>query len=808
MKTKILFLLLALLCFALPLFSQEDFANKISYQLLAHSQNNVVEKAYLHTDKPYYIAGENIWFKSYLVEGIKHKADSLSGVLYVDLVQNQTGIIAQKGLYKLVGGLGDGQMTLPDSLLPGTYTLRAYTKWMRNFDENFYFKQDIEILNPKKTPSSNIPAFDFDLSFFPEGGDLIDDLQTKVAFKSIDQFGKSIDCQGFITSDKGDTLTKISSEYLGMGFFRLRPKAGIKYSATVIALNKTKTFALPEVKESGFMLSVDNLSSGDAVSISIKAKLPENLLNKPMFVVAQSRGNAIYSVKFMSSNSKTVQTTPRIMLPDGIVQFTVFDEAGHPFSERIIYNNNPKLLNISVKTQEEKNNPRKETTLLIDVTDRDGKPADANLSVAVTDGEQVLEPKGYQNIVSYLSLSSDIKGKIEEPSAYFDKTNPNASKNLDLLMMTQGWRRFSWKEVQSAQPKEFVFLPEPSLSVSGTVKQTNNKMIKNAVQLNGYYGSKEQKSFVLGESDSKGKFVVYNFDFSDTAVIALQALTGPKDKIYKILIDSVLSEVGVKQSIAIPQLFSNENNHYLENSLSVIQQEKNAISLELGEVKVAAKKIVKDDYRRPYGNKANRVAKYKQGESVGGLTVLESLQSKFPGVEVRCFGLECTVKIRGNVSMEGNNNAQLLLDGMPVDAATIQAIPLNDVEQVDILQGPAASIYGSRGATGLVNVLTRRSNPNFDYSNYKIEGMLLFKKIGYVASKEFYMPKYAENPSYAAPDSRPTIFWSPNVEVKNGKATVKYYNSAEKTNVNVNIQGKNENGALGIGKMTYKIGDE
>jgi TonB-dependent Receptor Plug Domain len=805
MKTKKLSLALFFTFLAAILFAQDDFATKISKKLLAHSQNNVVEKAYLHTDKPYYVAGENLWFKGYLVEGIKHKADSLSGVLYVDLVQNQTGHVVQNGFYKLVGGLGDGQITLPDSLLPGAYTLRAYTKWMRNFDENYFFKQDIEILNPKRTTTNTVASFDFDLNFFPEGGDLIDDLQTKIAFKSIDQFGKSIDSQGFITSDKGDTLTKISSEYLGMGFFRLRPKAGTKYTATVTALNKTKTFLLPEVKESGFMLSIDNLSSAEAVGINIKAKLPENLLNKRMFVVAQSRGNSIFSAQFTSSNSKTVQSSPRIMFPDGIIQFTIFDEAGHPFSERIIYNNNPKLLNISVKTQEENNNSRKETTLLIEATDRDGRPVDANLSVAVTDGEQVIEPKGYQNIVSYLSLSSDIKGKIEEPSAYFDKSNPNAAKNLDLLMMTQGWRRFSWKEVLHDSPKNYTFLPEPSLAVSGTVKQTNDKTIKNPVQINGFYGTKDKKSFVLGESDAKGKFVVYNFDFTDTAVIALQAMTGPKDKIYKIIVDSILMESGKKQTIATHQLFGNENNRYLENSLSVIQQEKNAISLELGEVKVAAKKVVKDDYRRPYGDKTVKVVKYKQGESVGGLTVLESLQSKFPGVEVRCFGLECTVKIRGNVSMGGNNNAQLLLDGMPVDAATIQSIPLSEVEQVDILQGPAAAIYGIRGATGLVNVLTRRSNPNFDYSNYKTEGMFLFKKIGYVANKEFYMPKYAENPAYAAPDSRPTIFWSPNVEVKDGKAVVKYYNSGEKTKVNVNIQGKNENGALGATSMSYQV---
>lgn len=798
------FLLFIFFLATCTLFGQEDFLHKISVKMAEYGQNNVVEKAYLHCDKPYYAAGEKIWFKAYLVEGLKHKADSLSCVLYVDLVHNQTSEIAFQGKYKLFGGLGEGNIPLSDTIMSGAYTMRAYTNWMRNFDENFYFKNDIEIINPSVPGLAYRMPFDFEVNFMPEGGDLIDDIQTKVAFKAVDNFGKSTDIQGVVFIENGDTITRFTSERLGMGMFRMRPKATLKYKAKIIANEKIKFFDLPMIKDTGFVLSIDNLTDPAAIGLSIRSKLPEKSIGKQMNVSVQSRGQSIFTGRFTTSLSKTIMPIQRVMLPDGIVQFTIFDEEGNPQSERIIYNSSPKWFNIDIKTAKEINTPRGETTLLLNVSDLDGKPIDANLSLAVTDGDQVITPANYQNIISYLSLSSDLKGKIEEPSYYFDRKNTDAARHLDLLMMTQGWRRFSWKNVLKDAKIEHKFLPEPSMSFSGIVKQTNDKAIKKPVQINGFYGINGKSTMVLGDTDDKGRFTLYNFDFEDSTNIALQAMTSNKDKIYKFVLDNEAQAIEKQQVSATKQVFGEQENSFIENAQAMAKQEKSIFDVSLDEVSIKAKKTVKEDSRRPYGNKASKTIAFEQGKSVGGLSVLESLQGKLPGVNIQCNGSDCKVMIRGFSSMQGSNEPVFLLDGMPTDKSVIQALPLNEVEMVDVIQGAAATLYGSRGATGLLNVLTRRTNPNFDATNFKSEGMMIVKKMGFVPAREFYTPKYAENPNLTTEDSRTTIFWSPNIEVKNGKATVKYYNSAEKTNINVNIQGKTANGLLGVGQMTYK----
>jgi hypothetical protein len=282
-------------------------------------------------------------------------------------------------------------------------------------------------------------------------------------------------------------------------------------------------------------------------------------------------------------------------------------------------------------------------------------------------------------------------------------------------------------------------------------------------------------------------------------------MTSNKDKIYKFFIDKEIQSVGSQQTTSVRQLFGAQENNFIEKAQAMVKQEKSVFDIALDEVSIKAKKTVKVDNRRPYGEKVNKTVKFEQGQSVGGLTVLESLQGKLPGVNVRCNGSDCSVTIRGLSSMQGSNEPIYLLDGMPTDKSVIQALPLNEVEQVDVISGAAATMYGSRGATGLLNILTRRTNPNFDPTNLKSEGMAIVKRMGFVPTREFYAPKYAENPNLTVEDSRTTIFWSPNIEVKNGKAIIKYYNSAEKTNVNINVQGKTENGILGVGKMTYKV---
>ena len=456
-------LLVLLLFFAKTMFSQEDFGQKVAYKLLDYSYVNGVEKVFLHFDKPDYTVGENICFKSYIVEGVKYKSDPGTEVFYCDLLENQSGILIKKATYKSYSGLGDGFFPIPDSLASGKYIFRAYTKYMENFDEKFFFHRNINIFNPKKEVLKNVLPFDFQLDFMPESGKLVEDIQTKVAFKVSDNQGQSIDCQGVIIGQKGDTITTFATEKFGLGYFRLKPKANEKYTAKLTINGKIKDFPLPKIEQYGYILNVDNLTSLETVSLGVKAKLPENELKKPMLIIAQAHGNFAFLGRFESSNSKTVLAIPKAMFPDGIVQFTVFDEKGTPFVERIVYNKSPKLLNINVLLEKEKTQNSENLALSFSVFDKDGKPVDADLSLSVTDSLLVMEDEFAQNVTSYLPLCADMKNRVEAPSYYFNRKNPDASKHLDLLMMSQNWSRFTWKNILQDEKNKNRFSAERNI---------------------------------------------------------------------------------------------------------------------------------------------------------------------------------------------------------------------------------------------------------------------------------------------------------------------------------------------------------
>jgi hypothetical protein len=806
---KTITLLLAISLFSTIIFAQSKNVENVTQKLLQYSNENVVEKVFLHLDKPYYAVGEHIWFKAYLVDGVKHHADSLSAVLYVDLLENGKDKIVKNGKFRLIDGLAEGELSIPDTLMEGKYTIRAYTNWMRNFSPDFFFHQTFEVIGGRQIgmgkPIASTPTFD--LQFMPESGHLVDGIQTKIAFKAIDEQGKGTNIQGSIVTSAGDTLGKIASENLGMGLFRLRPKFGLGYK--IIAKNKqgiVKIFDLPKVNEFGHVLSVDNFESKDYINLSIRSKSAS--YGKKMTIVAQTRGIVAYTGNFISGETKIIQNVQRNILQDGIVQLTVFDENGIPICERLVYNTSPKAFNIKLTPNKSTFKKREKISLEFEVTDTDGKPInEAFLSLAVTDGNQVLDAANGQNIYSYFFLNSDLKGQIEEPAYYFDAKNDKAPKHLDLLLMTQGWTRFVWQDVLENKKFTYPYFPEPGITISGQAYKSNKRKVNKSLQISGYVSNAIDKQMTMTETSVDGKFALYGLDFTDSADLMLNAFISKKDNDYITVLDS--EEWQKAENLNCASIFSLQNNdnqtdEYIRNATMNLAMEKGSFFTELQAVDIKAKKEKKVDQRRPYGEKFIRTVKV-DNQSVGGLSVLEYLQGRVPGVEVKCdyTGKGCRVRIRGNASMSGNNEPTFLLDGVPVEQFTIQSMSLNDIEMIDVLSGAATMIYANRGATGVINVLSKRGNPNPE--KFEADGVKVHRVKGFDVLKEFYMPKYDMLNPPADHDVRTTVYWNPMIKVTKGWSKVEFFNTDEPTIINCFIQGTNGKGVMGMGKTSYKV---
>lgn len=794
------------------LIAQQNLDGQIDKLLFNYTNENVSEKVFLHLDKPYYAAGERIWFKAYLVDGIFHKADSLSAVLYVDVLKNGDDKIVNSGRFRLDGGLGHGELLLPDSIANGLYTIRAYTNWMRNFSMDFFYKQTFEVIGGKVSPSPQniVNTFDFDFQLMPESGYWVDGIQTKVAFKAIDNNGKGIDVSGFILMNDKDTIGKISSEHLGMGFFRIRPKLGAKYTVEVTDnYNRLrKKVELPKTEEFGAVLTIDNFESKDYINLSIRTKYPT--YGKPMKIVAQSRGLVAYTGNFQSSDVKTVQNVPRNLLSDGIVHFTLFDESNNPICERLVFNTQPKSFNVKLISNKPSFSKREKTTLEFEITDDNGKPIDESFfSLAVTDASQVLQGKNQENIYTYFFLGSDLKGQVEQPAYYFDSKNEKAQKHLDLLMMTQGWTRFQWREVFSNNKKDFAYYPEVGINISGKALKSNKKALKEAIHITGLLRNEETRQSIMNDTELNGKFDIYGLNFQDSADLVLTAWKNEDEKEYITQLEFPERQKGefIKRSPVFS--FQKEEEvakEYIDNAKFSIALEKNVFYTELKTLDVKAKKEQKVDNRRPYGDKVYKSLDYRKMGGVGGLSVLESMQSRLPGIEIKCnyTGKNCQVRVRGNVSMNGNNEPLYLLDGVPVEQFVIQAMPLHEIERVDVLTGASAIIYGPRAAAGVINVLTR-SGSTQDPSEIETPFAKIHRVMGYNKVKEFYTPKYNEPNPPADHDARATIFWSPMIKVTKGWSRVEFFNSDETTEVHCLMQGMDGKGKVGIGSLIYKV---
>ena len=135
------------------------------------------EKVYLHLDNTCYFLGDTIWYKGYVTRSDKGTLTDLSKILYVELL-TPDGYSVERQQLEMTSGTASGMFILKDSLYAGYYELRAYTRWMQNFDPEFFFHRELTIYG--NSEKDNIPqqTTKFKLRFFPEGGNLINGIRS------------------------------------------------------------------------------------------------------------------------------------------------------------------------------------------------------------------------------------------------------------------------------------------------------------------------------------------------------------------------------------------------------------------------------------------------------------------------------------------------------------------------------------------------------------------------------------------------------------------------------------------------------
>lgn len=804
--------------------------NPVTYKESINSQFSsiddslrIVEKVYIHTDRNIYYPGDDIWFKAYLINGADRSLSNQSQNLHIDLISPSSKIIMSH-IIRLDGGLGNGDFSLPDNLISGKYKIRAYTNYMRNFGDQLFFKKDITIINPSDSinaisDSVNYKKNKLEISFFPEGGSLIDNISSVVAFKAVNAIGKGCDVSGKIYSSTGELIKAFKSSHFGMGSFFLRPVPGFGYYSVVKDTDGNEIRSeIPKSFQTGVTLSAST-NEDDELVITICANsetLPE-MLDRDLFLTFSARKVPLKTISFKLKTCNNSFVLPTDDLPDGIIMMTLTTLEDVPLAERLIYIQKDQDFKVTIESGKPVYKQRDSVTVRISSSAEYDLSQEAFLSLSAVEENFTDNSSQYPTTISsWFLLESDIRGPVENPSYYFDPSDPERLAYLDLLLLTQGWRDFQWKyDYTSYYPPEYGF------TVSGRLRKLNiNKPLTDSRVNIGIFDRKG--SFITTtEADSTGRFRLDDIDLTGEASLVVTAVNekgNPQNCL--ILLDS-LKYVPVEvtanffTNILLTEKSITTYKQDYEIKETVRKKYRLSDTISLGEVSIIAKKKVDfqtqkvETIRMLYNKPDNEVivtAKYS-----GYKNVFEVLKGRAAGVIVTGDG-PYRIRIRGSNSYSIRNNPLILIDGLDVSSGrfdpyeALLTLPLSYVDRIDVLKSAGETgAYGVRGANGVISIITKTGDaiPLSKPENHS----LTTKMNGYDAARVFYSPKHLPSSVPALePDLRTTLFWEPDIRLQSDKSlSVKYFNADNSAKIKVTVEGITNTGIPITAKTEYEI---
>lgn len=732
------------------------------------------EKVYLQLDRPYYSAGERLWFRAFMVHSAIHTALNFSRYIYVELLNAHNDVLVRKKIRPMDDAMFFGQLDLSPELAEGWYSIRAYTNFMRNIDEAFFFRRKVYIGNGLKglsgvevneRTSSNMgnSALSskeknkdaFDVQFFPEGGNLIVGNMQIIGFKAIGSNGLGTDINGRIVDNANNEVTAFKSSHLGMGKIMFMPEAGKTYSAICENnMGQKLTVKLPESTSSHYALAVQQTSS----IMNIMVLTPDqSVRTDTLYLLGCLRGLPIFQTTLLPESSS--YTFSKNGMSSGVNQILLMNSKGEVLSERMVFVLGKDDANMTVNLDKTNYQKRDAVHAALILKDSKGNPVEGNFSVSVTDDNDARIDSAETTIKSYMLLQSDIKGHIENPNSYFRPENKNATNELDMLMLTQGWKRYDSKAVIAGNPAKCdAFEVERGPIISGKVQNFPARRAVPGVNVSMFFLNKKNH-FDGAVTNSSGRFEFLCPEFPDSTGIRIDAAKKPGQFLELIIapdsfpssdIASIFPD-NLKQNTQMKSfLKKSRDRYYIENGM---------MSVNLDKVVVVAKKSDKNKKIREERGSMYMDPSYTIDEdALSTATTLLDVLMMAPGVTLNSTA--DGVMIRNAVPL-------IMVDNMEYNMEELRYINTSEVKMIDILKDPGqTAIFGGKGANGVICIYLKRGEERKNEPVVLGRNQTEIMPLGYSLPAEFYVPKYQveSNKQNPLPDFRSTIYWKPNLK--------------------------------------------
>jgi hypothetical protein len=668
-----------------------------------------------------------------------------------------------------------------------------------------------------------------DIQFFPEGGSMITGLKSKIAFKAIGYDGLSREVKGAIETKDGTVVTEFESQHKGMGYFLLTPDSGKEYFAHIIFNNLNYVIPLPVELSEGSVMNVSLPGNEDDPSIVIRCNPFK--ANTRKYITGSANGKIWFSALVRFSKDSCRLKIPLDLLPEGICRLTLLSDDFKPECERLIFVDKKERIKIEIKPDSSSYGPRSKVTLLVSAKDLNGTPVKTDLSVSVVDGDLSSPDPLKNNINVFKLLQSELSGYIEDPSFYFKDGNCADYKFLDLLLLTQGYRKFKTDKSITAKQK---FEPETGFNVSGNIEIAGSKSRKEKFdyrKIDITFLSQSGKTYITQSNpDSSGRF---NFQIpllygKPQAILQASGLKGKKingkiniDEISRppqfpipvmtepVVLKPVIESIRQNQTTIQTILAKDPTSGFMSKNLPDVVISAKAKNWYLDFDK-GAKKIINLDSLDPKGNKF---------ESLNELLLREfgAIEYIVPNSGIITIMMPCVsvfgpdnyfpiYLINGGVWFDGTASS---FEEAVAKMKLVNSLHVNELKKLSVLP-PTSDIvmhYANKDIFyEIKQTLIAIETYNIGYRGDP-DGITSFIIDGLEAPRRFYSPVYnVPGATYPSFDGRTTLFWNPSVKTDStGTAKINFFTSDRNTTFDVIVNGiEKDNGAPGNGQLQIK----
>ncbi|HPT21622.1 MAG TPA: hypothetical protein PLR88_06720 [Bacteroidales bacterium] len=767
------------------LFSLHSYSQLTEGYLKKLNLKSYSEELFAQTDRDIYIAGELVFLKIFKFDGLTHLPSDVSKVVYVDLLDNFSNPVVQIKI-SADGYSGSGEFRLPDTLRTGNYLIRSCTRWMQNFSRDLFSYKKISVINPFENinqirvlpPRQNTDS----VVFFPESGNLVSGIETRLGIRCFDKYGDPVKMKGFIIDNSNDTLCNVNTDSEGYGFTLIKPSGNGNIYLTESNNNShSSRFNLPSVKNSGIAISVISDKKDNLIKLKILKNNNFNPTGRNFYLVYSPFSLSPFREEIQIENNKEVKLS-QTSLPDGLACISIVDDSNNILAERWIYNERTSTIGFNTRVNNNGVYTREKVKIDITATDSDGNPVESNISVSVVKsfsaGENSINNTKYQQLPRLAATDTDYE--ISDINDY-------------LIFYSSGDDLERGRQYSSDTTK--VFLPElEGHLISGNIRNTvKGEPLRNENLILSFVGKTAQCRFTKTDEAGNFNFVSKEYGIHE---IVIQPLSPELNNCY-IELNNPFPSVSDKYKTA---------GFYIDSS-KIEDINKAIIGMQIGNIyepfiKTRIPELHEASLTDFYGKPDNTI---HMSNYIELTSLKEVIKEIVPGVTTYKKNDRSNFKLINKYQNQAFEMAPLVLvDGVPVyNFDKVLNINSKDIEKIDVLNTRyfVADVVNE----GIINFISKKGNLSameFDPSVFRQE----FE--AFQDSRGFYSPDYSIDSlkNSRIPDFRNTLYWNPDVRTdKTGKATVEFYTSDETGEYSVVINGFSTEGQGGRSVTSFSV---